>query len=102
MQCDKISQLDDLLAEFENQHHIGRLAIIRAWTGHKRAIKTVLQQVVLNMQLVSSHVQLAFQLSVFIHGLVSLNFACQLAVVQVLLLEQLSLPVHQLVSSANR
>ena len=45
---------------------------------------------------------MAFQLSIFIHGLVSLNFACQLAVVQVLLLEQLSLPVHQLVSSANR
>ena len=38
LQCDKISQLDDLLAEFENQHHIGRLAIIGAWTGHKRAI----------------------------------------------------------------
>ena len=56
LQCDKISQLDDLLAEFENQHHIGRLAIIRAWTGHKRAIKTVLQQVVFDVQLVSSHV----------------------------------------------
>ena len=54
------------------------------------------------MQLVLGHIQLAFQLSIFIHGLVSLNFACQLTVVQVLLLEQLSLPLHQLVSPTNR
>lgn len=48
------------------------------------------------------HVKLTLELPVLVHSSVSLNFARKLAVVQVLFLEQLSLPSDQPVSPPDR